>query len=195
MTKGTRIHAKPVRRREGKTDYRKRRKMILSTLPRLVLRITNRHTIVQLVEAKVEGDRTIVSAHSENLREYGWRGPCSNTPAVYLTSLLASFKAKKKGIEKAILDVGLSSPKKGSRSFASLKAATDAGLHVPHDSKVVPSDDRISGLHIAEYSRLLSADPSSYQRQFGMYSRRELRPEDLPQHFSGVRERIMRGFK
>lgn len=188
-------HVRFGRRREGKTDYRKRRKMILSRLPRLVLRVTNRHVIVQFVEAKVEGDHTLVSAHSENLEEYGWRGSRSNTPAVYLTSLLASLKARKKGLKKAILDVGLSGPTKGSKLFASLKAATDAGLDVPHDAKVVPSDDRIGGLHIAEYSRLLATDPSSYQRQFSMYLKRELRPEDLPQHFSRVKERIIGALK
>ncbi|HID91223.1 TPA: 50S ribosomal protein L18 [Candidatus Bathyarchaeota archaeon] len=191
MARGPRYRVKFRRRREGKTNYRKRKGMILSRFPRLVVRVTNKHTIVQLVKARVEGDRTLVSAHSNSLRLFGWRGCCANTPAVYLTTLLACLKAKRKGIREAILDIGLSSPTPGAKVFASLKAATDAGINVPHNGKILPPDDRISGEHIARYAQLIASDAEVYRRRFSRHLEHGLRPEDLPRHFMEVRERIL----
>ncbi|MFQ6085776.1 MAG: 50S ribosomal protein L18 [Candidatus Bathyarchaeia archaeon] len=190
MVRGRSYISKPRRRRTGKTHYGRRKKLIQSRLPRLVLRISNKHTAVQFIEAKIVGDRVLASAHSRNLREFGWRGPCNNMPAVYLTSLLASLRARGEGIRKAILDIGLRSPTSGAKVFASLKAASEAGLDMSYDSKVLPTEERITGQHIAQYAKLLSGDSNLYKRQFGGYLKRNLEPEDLPKHFSEVREKI-----
>ena len=56
----------------------------------------------------------------------------------------------KKGIEEAILDIGLQRPVKGSRVFAALKGMLDAGLSIPHGDGIFPSEERIKGLHISE---------------------------------------------
>ena len=70
------------RRREGKTDYRSRRALVLSRLPRLVVRHTLNHIIVQIVKAEVAGDHVIASAHSREMaKTYGWQGNCRNVPA------------------------------------------------------------------------------------------------------------------
>ena len=39
-------------------------------------------------------------------------------------------------------------PTKGSRIFASLKGILDAGIDIPHNEEVLPSEERIKGEHI-----------------------------------------------
>ena len=109
---------------------------------------------------------------------------------------LCGLRAVKAGVEKAILDIGLHRPVKGCRIFAILKGAVDGGLDVPCDPSVFPDEDRIRGVHIAEYARLLAEkDPLAYERFFSQYLSRGLRPEDLPKHFDEVKERILSAFK
>ncbi len=58
-------------------------------------------------------------------------------------------------LKKAVLDIGLKSSIKGAKVFAGVKAANDAGLNVPYGESIVPDDDRIAGVHIAEYAKSL----------------------------------------
>ena len=185
------------RRREGKTDYRARRALILSKMPRIVARGSLKHMTVQVVNAKVEGDEVLASAHSKELvRDYGWKGACGNVPAAYLTGLLCGLKALQKGIKKAILDIGLRTPVKGSRVFAVLKGALDAGLEVPHSEEVLPDDSRIRGEHIANYAKMLASEnPEEYNRRFSEYLAKKLKPEKLPEHFAKVKEKILAAFE
>jgi LSU ribosomal protein L18P len=93
MARTGRYKVKFRRRREGKTNYYKRREMIKSGLPRLVIRKTNNYIIAQVVTAKVTGDVVIVSATSKELVRLGWKGGTKNTPAAYLVGLLIGYKA------------------------------------------------------------------------------------------------------
>ena len=52
------------------------------------------------------------------------------------------------GHDEAILDIGLAASTPGNRVFAAMKGMVDAGLEIPHNEDVLPSDDRISGAHI-----------------------------------------------
>ena len=151
--------------------------------------------IVGFVKAEPQGDRTLASAHSKQLsRDFGWRAPCGNLPAAYLTGLLAGLRAKASGIAEAILDAGVKKPTKGSRIYAALKGVVDAGIEVPHDPSVFPEEGRIRGEHIADYAKLLSQNPPQYERQFSQYLRAGLRPEDLPSHFEEVRAKLLGAF-
>lgn len=83
------------RRREGKTDYRARRQMVLqdktkfgSPKYRLVVRITNRDVIAQVVHAKVAGDDIIQAAYSHELPAFGVNFGLTNYAAAYATGLL-----------------------------------------------------------------------------------------------------------
>jgi large subunit ribosomal protein L18 len=62
--------------------------------------------------------------------------------------MILANKAKQKNIGEAILDLGLQIPHKGSKLYAALKGATDAGLSVPANEKIFPSAERLSGKHI-----------------------------------------------
>jgi len=150
MAKGPRYRVPFRRRREGKTDYRKRLKLLLSGKPRIVVRKTLKHTIVQVIDFDIKGDRVLVSAHSNELKKYGWQANTGNLPASYLTGLLCGKKALKKGIKEGVLDIGLHSPVRGSRVFAALKGLVDAGMQIPHSKEVFPQEERIRGEHITE---------------------------------------------
>jgi len=191
MARGPSYNVPYRRRREGKTNYPRRKKLILSGLPRLVARKTNKHIIAQMIEASVEGDKVIVSAHSSELRKkYGWLGSLKNLPAAYLTGLLCGYRALKKGVKKAILDVGLQTPSKGARVFAVLKGCLDAGVNIPHSEDVLPDEERIKGQHISDYASMLSSTPEAYSRRFSEYLSRGLSPEEIVKHFSTVVENI-----
>jgi large subunit ribosomal protein L18 len=183
------------RRKEGKTDYRSRRALVLSRLPRLVVRRTSKHIIVQIVKAEVAGDKVAASAHSRELaKTYGWQGNCRNVPAAYLTGFLCGFKAMVHGVKKAVLDIGLNSPSRGARVFAALKGVLDAGVTVPHSENMIPDETRISGKHIADYGIQLSSNPEIYQQKFSKNLSRGLRPEQLSEHFSLIKDKITSSF-
>ncbi|MEN3000029.1 MAG: 50S ribosomal protein L18 [Acidilobaceae archaeon] len=189
MARGPTYRVPWRRRREGKTDYYKRLRLIKSGKPRLVVRTSLKYVTVQVVEARPEGDRVVAAAHSRELQKlYGWQGGGKNTCASYLTGLLAGLRARAKGVEEAVLDIGLRKPVKGSRVFAALKGALDAGLSVPHSPDVLPSEDRITCKHIAEWSKGLEEE--FYKRQFSRYLSRGFRPEDLPSQVKEIAQKI-----
>jgi len=196
MARGPRYKVKFRRRREGKTNYYKRYKMLLSKKPRLVVRKTNNHIIVQVVIAKPEGDHTVAAAHSKELvKKFGWKASTHNTSAAYLTGLLAGLRALEKGIKKAILDIGLHRAVKSTRVFAALKGALDSGLQIPHDPEILPEDYRIRGEHIASWAKKLSTEnPEFYSRQFSKYLASNMSPENLPSHFEEVKSKILQAY-
>ncbi|MFY9749274.1 MAG: 50S ribosomal protein L18 [Methanoregula sp.] len=153
MATGPRYFVAFRRRREGRTDYYQRTKLVVADAPRMVVRRTNRHIIVQLVNAEMDGDKTIVSANSAELEKYGYTGATANTPAAYLTGMLFAAKAKKAGQNRAILDIGLNRATPGARVFAALKGAVDAGLEIPYGEEIIPSEERLKGEHIAAYNK------------------------------------------
>jgi len=153
MATGPRYLVAFRRRREGRTDYYQRTKLVVADAPRMVVRRTNRHIIVQLVIAEMDGDKTLVSANSAELEKYGYTGATANTPAAYLTGMLFAAKAKKAGQDRAILDIGLNRATPGARVFAALKGAVDAGLEIPYGESIIPSEDRLKGEHIAAYNK------------------------------------------
>ncbi len=197
MAHGPRYKVPRRRRREGKTNYHKRYKMVLSGHPRFIVRKTLKHIIVQVVVAKPEGDKVIAAAHSRELcKKYGWKGGLSNTPAAYLTGMLAALRALKAGIKYAIPDIGLHAPTRGAKVFAAIKAANDVGLRVPVSKEVIPSDERIHGEHIASWAKMLQeASPELYERYFSQYIARGFNPVELPTHFEDIKNRILQDYK
>jgi large subunit ribosomal protein L18 len=152
MSTGPRYSLPFRRRREGRTDYYARGKLLLSEHPRMVVRRTNREIIIQLLVPDSPGDRTLVVAYSRDLAGYGYSGARSNTPAAYLTGVLFGARCRKAGYPRAILDIGLRRASPGSRVFAALKGAVAAGLAVPHSADVLPDDSRVRGEHIAAFA-------------------------------------------
>ena len=181
MAQGTNYKVAFRRRRQGKTDYAARMKLVDYDKYRLVVRVSNAHATVQVIDYAPEGDITIASAVSKQLSKYGYLGSTSNISAFYLTAYLCAKRALANGVENAILDIGLKSPIKGSKIFAALKGAVDAGLEVPHGDFIFPEDERIRGEHVANYAESLDAEDVA--KKFSKYFERGLNPKDLPDNF------------
>jgi len=90
-----RFQVKLKRRREGKTDYRARRRLINQdknkyNTPkyRLVVRISNKDVTAQIVYAQLSGDKVLSSAYAKELKKYGAKAGLTNYAACYATGLL-----------------------------------------------------------------------------------------------------------
>ena len=88
------------RRRENKTDYLKRLKLLKSGSPRIVFRKTNKYLIVQYVTSEETKDKIEIGITSKKLINYGWpknlEGSLKSLPASYLVGLLIGKKILKK---------------------------------------------------------------------------------------------------
>jgi large subunit ribosomal protein L18 len=183
------------RKREGKTDYHLRLRLLKSKKTRFVVRRSVGNMICQLINYDARGDKVLVSADSKELASYGWKGGTGNIPAAYLTGLLCAQKAKKHKTKHAILDIGLFKSTPGSRIYATLKGALDGGLEIPHSEDVLPKEDRLSGKHIAGHALLLKKSPTRYNSYFSGYAKRKSVPEDMEKAFNSAKKKIMEGEK
>lgn len=146
------------RRREQRTDYETRLELLKSGRPRAVIRRSNNHVRIQLVEYSPEGDETVASAASEHLSEHGWDNHTGNLPAAYLTGYLAGARAQEEGIDDAVVDIGLQNNQHSTRIYAAIKGLIDAGVHVNASEEVFPAERRLHGEHIDEHRDTNIAD-------------------------------------
>jgi len=184
MATGPRYKVPMRRRREVRTDYHQRLRLLKSGKPRLVARLSNKHVRAQLVSPGPEGDITHAAASSEDLAEYGWEAPTANLPSAYLTGYLAGLRAVEAGLEEAVLDIGLNTATPGNKAFAVQEGAIDAGLEIPHNDSVLADWSRTRGEHIAEYDEQL--DEPLYSGDFDA--------ADLPEHFDELRATLTEEF-
>ena len=178
------------RKREGKTNYPKRIRLLSSGKPRLVVRKSLKNMHIQIITYTEKGDKVLASADSRELIKYGWNLNRGNLPAAYLTGLLIGKKARGKA-EEAILDIGLQESIGGSRVYAALKGAVDAGMKIPHSDDIFPDEKRIRGENITAYAlKLKKEEPDKFKRFFADYEKNvpTLRVEDV---FEKVMENIM----
>jgi len=99
----SRFQTKYKRRREGKTDYYARKRLITQAKNkynapkyRLVVRFTNRDIIMQIVTSEISGDKVFCSAYSHELKAYGITHGLTNWAAAYATGLLIARRVLKK---------------------------------------------------------------------------------------------------
>ena len=134
------------RRKEGKTNYKSRFTLLKSKLPRLVVRKSNRYILAQLVSSNLAQDSVLESTTSKSLLDHGWPkdklGSLKNIQATYLTGYMLGKRLGKD--KEAILDKGLHRNVAGSRVYAVLLGAIEAGMVIPHDPKAFPSKEKMS---------------------------------------------------
>ncbi|KAJ6222603.1 hypothetical protein RDWZM_001148 [Blomia tropicalis] len=98
-----RFQVKFKRRREGKTDYYARRRLVVQdknkyNTPkyRLIVRFTNKDIICQVAYAKIEGDQIVCAAYAHELPRYGVKVGLTNYAAAYCTGLLLARRLLQK---------------------------------------------------------------------------------------------------
>jgi len=202
-----RFQVKYKRRREGKTDYYARKRLVAqdknkynSPRYRLVVRFTNKDVITQITYAKMTGDFVLAAAYATGLllarrvlSKLGladkYKGNTEVTGADYNVEELQDGPHP----FRALLDVGLRRTTTGSKVFAALKGAADGGIDIPHsDRRFVGYDEEaktlnaevlrkhIFGGHVADYmKKLQEEDPTKYESHFSQYIKAGIKPDGV----------------
>ena len=179
------------RRREGKTDYRKRLRLLLVSKPRLIVRKTSKNIILQIAEYTPKGDKILASAHTNELEKLGWKYSRNNTSAAYLAGLILGTKAKKNKINDSIVDMGLHPSIKGSTIYAAIKGVVDGGVSIPLKEDILPDASRISGKHIEDYAKKIKKEnPDMYNKIFSKYIKNNADPEQFQKNFEDTKKKI-----
>jgi len=129
------------RRREAKTDYYARKRLILQDKNkyktpkyRFVVRVTNRDIITQIVAADLTHDVVLAAAYSHELPRYGIKLGLTNYAAAYATGLLlarrvnAKFSLKYDGQTKVDGEDYNVEPSEDEDAAKPFKALLDVGL-------------------------------------------------------------------
>ena len=149
MSESPRFRVAFRRRREGRTDYRTRLRLLKSGAPRAVVRCSHRRVRVALTTFDPTGDHVVAAADSGELAEIAFPSKSlASTPAAYLTGYLAGLRAKGAGTARAVLDLGVRRPSGGGRLLAALRGLLDAGVEIPHGETGFPTADRLNGKHL-----------------------------------------------
>jgi len=97
-----RFQVKFRRRREGKTDYYARKRLVVQdknkyNTPkyRMIVRMSNKDITCQIAYARLEGDRVVAAAYSHELPRYGVKVGLTNYAAAYCTGLLLARRVLK----------------------------------------------------------------------------------------------------
>lgn len=183
MAKNAIYTVKYRRKREGRTHYKKRLELLKSGLPRLVIRRSNTSITLQLVNYHPDGDKVLVTFNSKKLSSFGWEYSKKSIPASYLAGLAFAKLAKEKKVNNMILDLGLQTPKEGSKIYAALKGVVDGGIIVPCSTEIFPTEERLSGNHIAQLG--------DQAKQCTAYQKAKLSIEKLPEAFQAVKKKIL----
>jgi len=92
-----RFQVKYRRRREGKTDYRARRRLVTqdknkynSPKYRLVVRFSNKDICAQIIYSRINGDYVMAAAYGHELPRYGVKAGLTNYASAYAVGLLLS---------------------------------------------------------------------------------------------------------
>ena len=174
--------------REDKTNYRKRSALLIGRHLFVTIKISDQNVTARVLKPTPTGDIVIASAHSRELAKHGWKGAFNNLPASYLTGMLLGKKTVEKKLNTAVLYIGKNHFT--SRVGACAKGVVDAGVNMPVSGESLPDEERISGHHIVEYSRILKEDPEKYNSRFSAILKNGLKPEDYPLHFEEIKSKI-----
>ncbi len=137
------------RKKENKTDYAKRIRLLKSEKPRIVFRKTNRYFISQYVWSKEAKDKIEFGVNSKQLLNFGWPKESSNSlksiPAAYLLGLLIGKKITDKKLESPILDFGMQRVLHKTKIYGFLKGLKDSGIKIECKEEMFPEEERIKG--------------------------------------------------
>jgi len=157
------------RRRENKTDYANRTKLLKSWSPRLIFRKTNKYLIAQYVSSKQAQDKVEIGVNSKDLIGYGWpkefQGSLKSMPAAYLVGLLIGKKIIEKKLETPIIDFGMIRALHKTKVYSFLKGIIDSGIKIKYKAETFPNEDRIKGKHMKkDFSKVFEELKSNIEK-------------------------------
>nr|AJS11708.1 50S ribosomal protein L18P [uncultured archaeon] len=141
------------RRRQGKTDYKKRINLLKGDSPRVVFRKTNKYIISQYVTSNQTKDSVEIGVNSKQLLSYGWpdefKGSLKSLPASYLTGFLMGKRILKEKKQTPVVDFGMTRMIWKTKTFAFLKGLVDAGVKIKQKkAEAFPSKERVEGKNL-----------------------------------------------
>jgi large subunit ribosomal protein L18 len=177
------------RKRQKKTNYKKRLLYLKSGFTRLVVRTSSKDIIVQLVNYSESGDKVLATVNSKSLKKLGWKQSGGNVPCAYLCGLLIAKKKTDKVTEEVILDFGMLHVLSKSRIFAVVKGAKEAGLNINVDEKEFPSDETVSGIQIENYAK--SLDDKLLNARFSEVIKNGTNPKNMVSDVKTLKKKIL----
>merc|ERR1712125_57048 len=194
-----RFQVKYKRRREGKTDYYARKRLVTAdknkfATPkyRFVVRFTNKDIICQVISSKIKGDTNHAAAYCVGLlcarrllKSKGLDSKFIGTEEVTgeFEDCYVANEEDEEGCNAfhALLDVGLKPTTLGSKIFGAMKGAFDGGLEIPHSNKRFYGYDAEEKEYDAEAhkERILGGHVSTY-----MEALNEEEPDEYEKKFS-----------
>ena len=139
-------------RKENKTDYLKRLKLLKGEKPRIVFRKTNKFIISEYIVSKEAQDKVIIGFDSRKLNDYGWpknaQGSLKSITASYLTGYLIGKAIIKQNLEMPILDTGMNRAIHKNKIYAFIKGLIEAGIKINCKKEFFPEESRINGQHL-----------------------------------------------
>ncbi len=136
------------RKKEGKTNYKKRIALIKSGKPKISVRITNNNVCVQLIDFNMDGDKVVIEANARELKKIGWDYGTSNMSSAYLTGILMAKKMKDIDRNEGVIEFGFKQSMKGNKLYAVVKGLVDGGINTHQSNDLLPDESRIKGEHI-----------------------------------------------
>lgn len=160
------------RRKQNKTDYGKRIKLLKSGTPRIVFRKTNNYILVQYVTSKQAQDKIEFGLNSGELLKFGWpedfKRSLKSIPATYLTGFLTGKKIIAKKLKTPIVDFGMIRTLHKTKTHAFLKGLIDAGIEMKHKEETFPDQDTIKGKHLKkDFSKIFEEIKSKIENKNG----------------------------
>ncbi|MEK6840627.1 MAG: 50S ribosomal protein L18 [Nanoarchaeota archaeon] len=140
------------RKKESRTDYNVRLKLLKAGVPRVIFRKSNRYIIAQYVTSDEAKDRIVTGIISKTLLKYGWPedmiGSLKSIPAAYLTGFLFGKSITEKKLENPIIDLGMTRSINKNRAFSFIKGLVDARVKIKCSEEAFPKEERITGKNL-----------------------------------------------
>ncbi|KAJ6973897.1 hypothetical protein NC653_034042 [Populus alba x Populus x berolinensis] len=182
-----RFQVKFKRRREGKTDYRARIRLINQDKNKY--NTPKYHVTAQIIHASMAGDIVVAAAYSHELPRYGLEVGLTNyAHLLYRASLSPSSSEKSLRWMRSMKEM--------------LRELLDGGLDIPHSDKRFAGFNKDGKQLDAEVHRkyiyggscccnLMEDEPEKYQSHFSEYIKRGIEPDNMEELYKKVHAAIV----
>jgi len=181
------------RTRQNRTNYRKRKAILIGRHSFVSITVSNQNVMAQVLKPRAMGDLVITAVSSKELLKYGWNGSMNSIPSCYLTGLILGIRTLEKGMNNLVLYTGKKSFT--TRVASCLKGIIDAGVSIPVSEVSLPKIERLNGGHIARYAEALKKDEEKYNLHFSSLLKNGFVPENYPRYFEEVKTRIIKNIR